>query len=266
MRKVVFLVLFSLFLILALASAEEYALDVQTNKPIYSAGENLSYKVILLKNNIAFSDNVKVFFSDIQNKKTLDFDVKTNEDNFILIDKDFSSGYWKIETAYSDKTVKRFFTIGEREEADFSIEGDTLIIKNSGNVPYTRTVQILIGEKVISQKQYIEIGDYKEIKLVAPDGNYNVQVSDGVNSIVKQDVYITGTGRVIGALDQELVDNQPILGGARDSNSESFFSTKNFSVAFIFIGAVFGLFVLLAVEKLMHKNRAERAKDMVRLH
>jgi hypothetical protein len=212
------------------------------------------------------TDQVKVFISDINEKKTLEFMVDPNKDQSFFLDKDFASGYWKIETSYNDKTVKRFFTIGEREEADFSIEGDQLIIKNTGNVPYTRTVQILIGEKVITQKQYIEIGQYKNIKLVAPDGNYNVQVTDGIKSVSKSDIYLTGTGRVVGALDEQLVQNQPVLGGARDTSSESFFTSKNFSLAFIFIGAVFGLFVLMMIEKIMRKKRSYQAKDMLNLH
>src|SRR3989344_8841945 len=162
MKKGLLLVFAIVIVLSSLVNAEDYALDVKISKPIYSAGENVSYEVILLKDSLVYNDKVKVFISDINEKKILDFDVSTNEDNEMYIDSDFPSGYWKIETSYNDKTVKRFFTIGEREEADFSIEGDTLIIRNSGNVPYTKNVQILIGEKVITQKQYIEIGDFKQ--------------------------------------------------------------------------------------------------------
>lgn len=251
----------------AIASAEEYAIDINIEKSIYSGYENVTYKVILLKDGVQFSDNVKVFVSDVSNKKVMDFDIESNNENSFLIDKDFPSGYWKIEASYEDKSVKRFFTIGEREEAEFSIEGDKLIIKNAGNVPYTRTVQILIGEKVISQKQYIEIGDYKEIKLVAPEGVYDIQITDGViTPLVKRNVQLSGTGNVIGALDQDIIDNQPTLGGARDASAEGFFTSKNFSVAFLFIGAVFGLFILLLVERVMQKKRAGAASGMYKLH
>jgi hypothetical protein len=256
-----------LSLMAVMVSAEEYALDINIEKSIYSGYENVTYKVILLQDGTPFSDNVKVFVSDVANKKVLDFDVKSNEENSFMIDKDFPSGYWKIEASYEDKNVKRFFTIGQREEAEFSIEGDKLIIKNSGNVPYTRTVQILIGEKVISQKQYIEIGDFKEIKLVAPEGIYDIQITDGViTPLVKRNVQLSGTGNVIGALDQNIIDNQPTLGGARDASAEGFFTSKNFSVAFLFIGAVFGLFILLLVERVMQKKRATQASGMYKLH
>lgn len=262
------LIVFSVFLFLALVSAQDLAIDIDIGKQIYSIGENVSYEVLLLDNSLPVNEEVKVFISDISEKKTLDFLVKANEKQNFNLEKDFASGYWKIEASYKDKTVKRFFTIGEREEADFSIDGEQLIIRNTGNVPYTKNIQILIGEKVISQKQYIEIGDYKTIKLVAPEGNYNIQVTDGVKSISKSDIYLagTGTGQVIGALDEKLVDSPPALGGVRDASDESFFTTKNFSVAFIFIGAVFGLFLLMLVEKVMRKKRASGAQSMVRLH
>jgi len=265
MKKWCLLAFFVLISFSFLASAEEYALDINIEKSIYSSGEEVKYKVILLKDGVPFKDTLKVFISDVSSKNNFDFDVGSNEENSFPIESGFASGYWKIETSYNDKNVKRFFTIGERQEAEFSIEGDTLIIRNSGNVPYTKTVQILIGEKVISQKQYIEIGDYKEIKLIAPEGSYNIQITDGVKTISRQDIFLSGTGNVIGALDEDLLDSQATLGGARES-TDGIISSKNFSVAFLFIGAVFGLFILLLVERVMQKRRAKAADGMFKLH
>jgi len=266
MKKEVFILFAFLFLTISLASAQEISLDINIGKQIYAANENATYQVLLLKDSSPLSDTVQVSISDIAKNKVYNYEVTSNREQYFFIEKDLSSGYWQIEASYQGKSVKRFFTIGEREEVEFRIEGDKLIIKNTGNAPYTKTIQILIGEKVITQKQDIEVGQFKEIRLVAPDGRYNIQVTDGTNSISKQDVILTGTGAVVGALDEQLLDNQPLLGTARDVKGESFFTSKNFSVAFIFIGAVFGLFVLLLIEKVMRRKRASAAQDLISLH
>jgi hypothetical protein len=265
--KKVYLFIAICILLVSLVSAEEYSLDINIGKSTYSSGEKVTYKVILLKDGVPFEDTLKVFASDVSNKKTLDFDVTSNKENSFNIENDFASGYWEIETSYNDKNVKRFFTIGEREEAEFSIDGDTLIIKNTGNVPYTKNVQILIGDVARSQKQYIEIGDYKEIKLVAPDGDYYIRVTDGVTSVEKSDIHLTssGTGNVIGALDENILGSQSALGGVRE-DPNSYSSSNNYIVAFLFIFAVFGLFILLMIERVLQKKRAHAAKGMLKLH
>ena len=254
-----------LFFVLVLVSvsgvsAQDFALDINTDKQIYAAGENVTYTTLLLQDSSPFQDQVQVSFTDASGLKSSQFIVPSNQPNQFFIDKDFPSGYWKIEATYKNKVVRRFFSVGEREEAEFSIEGDTLIIKNTGNVPYTKNIQILIGEKIVTQKQNIDLGSHKTIRLLAPEGIYNVQVTDGIKTIAKNNIYLAGTGRVIGALDEDLVKNQPVLGGARDpSQDSSFFLSKNFSIAFIFIGAVFGLFILLGIERLMRHRRAKEA-------
>ncbi len=261
-EAIIFIVLLSVPFVIA----QNYSLDIRINKQIYSSGENLTYRVILLEDSNQVSIPLNVVISDSLGRNNITQQVTSNKDHTLLIGKDFTSGYWKIETSYNDKNVKRFFSIGEREEAEFLIEGDKLMIRNTGNVPYTKTVQILIGEKVITQKQNINIGGFKEIRLVAPEGNYNVQVTDGATSISKQNIHLTGTGKVIGALDDELLKNQPLLGSTRNPDEDGILSLRNFSVAWLFIGAVFGLALLLAIERVMRRKRGSEAKHMIKNH
>lgn len=262
-RLVFLIAVFCSIFLISFISAEEL-LDIKIDKQIYSAGENLTFNVLLLSNNVQINEQVSVTISDYSDKKQFSLSATANKEQSFRIEKDFTSGYWKISAAYKNKTVKRFFSIGEREEADFSIEGDKLIIRNTGNVPYTKTIRILIGDKIITQKQYIEIGEYKEIRLVAPDGKYSVQVTDGQKTISKNDIQLTGTARVIGALDEELVKNQPSLGGVRDSNEDSFFSAKNFSPAFVLLIAIFAIFILLLIERTMRRKRGHAPRKIMK--
>ena len=261
-KVIIFIVLLSATPVIA----QDYSLDISIDKQIYSSGENVTFKVILLENTTPLSSSLSVTFSDVSEQKKITKEIIPNIEQKFYIEKDYASGYWKIETSYMNKTVRRFFSIGEREEAEFIIEGDKLIIKNIGNVPYTKTIQILIGDKVISQKQYIEIGDSKEIRLIAPEGDYNIQVSDGKNSISKTNIHLTGTGKVIGALDDNLANNQPLLGSSRNPDEDGILSLRNFSVAWLFIGAVFGLAVLLFIERVIRRKRGSQAKGMIKHH
>ena len=252
-KSLLLLALLFLFPVIAFAIAQDFVLDIKIDKQIYSAGENVTFTVLLFENATPINDQVSISISDISGETKITSTVFSNKDNLFYIEKDYISGYWQIFATYKDKTVKRFFSIGEREEASFKIEDDKLIITNTGNVQYTKTVQILIGEKIITQKQNIKISGFKEIRLIAPSGSYGVQVTDGKETLTK-DVQLTGTGNVIGALDEELVKKRPLLGTVRESENDSFF-VKNFTPAFVFIGAVFALLILLYIEKVMRKKR-----------
>ncbi len=246
--------------ILTNVQAQEYALDVRLDKQMYSVGEDVKYEVVLLEDSVPITGEVALSFSDASNKTFVQKTITSNKEQLFFIEEEYSSGYWKVEATYKGKTVKRFFSIGEREEVEFLIRGDKLVIKNNGNVPYTRTVQILIGEKIITQNENIPVGASKEIRLIAPNGNYNIQVTDGKQTITRTGVALTGTGNVIGALDDELANSQqPILGGIREgTESEAFVIARHVSPAFIFVGAVGMLAVLLFFERMARRKAHER--------
>lgn len=247
------LILMAFVLIISMVSAQEIALDIKIEKQVYSVNENVTYQILLLKDGTPISEQIQVSISDTSDKKILKSNITSNKEQYLLVEEDFPSGYWKVEAFYENKSVKRFFSIGAREEAEFSIENDRLIIRNTGNTLYTKTVQILIGDKVVTQKQNIDVGDYKEIKLVAPEGDYNIQVSDGTESISRSNIRLVGTGNVIGALDEQLLENQPLLGAVREGD-QGIFSARNISLPVIFITAVFGIFILLMIEKFIKRK------------
>ncbi len=246
-------VLFILAVSVSFVSAQ-ISLDIRLDKESYSAGEEVRFNVLLLEDNLPKSEELVVYFSDVFDKKQMQETVMTNVENTLLIEDDFPSGFWKIETQYQNKSVRRDFSVKEYQDIKFSIYDDRLIIENKGNVVYTKTIQIMIGDKVIPQKLNLRVGGVKEIKLVAPDGNYNIKVTDGENTLTRLNVHLTGTGKVIGAIDQNLADGS-MLGGARDPDEEDkFFSSDKMPVAFIFVGAIFGLGILLLIEKRLRKK------------
>ena len=52
----------------------------------------------------------------------------------------------------------------ELEKALITLDGETIIVKNVGNVPYRKPIQILIGEFEETALVPLGIGETKEIK------------------------------------------------------------------------------------------------------
>jgi len=164
-----------------------------------------------------------------------------------------------IELAKEDAGLKvcgSFDVVEENPEIEFLIEADELIIRNIGNVRYTKTIQITIGTETNSYAQNIRAGDEKILKLISPDGTYNIQVTDGETSIKKENVHLFGTGNVIGAVDKELVGYTGFA-GANDPASlkDQPASLSKLPLALIFVAAIGILIVLVIVERRLSKKK-----------
>lgn len=257
MKIWVSILIFSVFLA-SVVSAQAYNLDIKTDKSDYSPGEQMKFTVWLLEGSNPVSDKCTVYFSDAINNRMFQQSVNANVENTLEIGSNFTSGYWTIKTSYGEKNVTRIFMVKEKENVILSIENDMLIVKNNGNVPYTRTIQILVGDKIITEEQNIGAGETKEIKILAPEGTYNVEITDGEQRITKQEVQLTGNA--IGLMDKDLADKLPIFGGARDladkenNNGTALFSVAKILPAMLFVAAIAVLGVLSAIQKRVKRN------------
>ena len=246
--------LVALCLMLTFVSAE-YSIDIKLDKSEYGVGEEVIYRVLLLQEGTQISDEVVVYFSDALNKKQITKNVLSNQDNSLLIEEDFTSGGWKVKASYNEQTVEsRPFFIKTNLQVEFKIEKDNLIIINKGNTPYIKQIQIIIGEDITAQSISLGVGKSKELKLVAPEGNYDIKVTDGENTATKKAVYLTGTGNVVGAYDESLLSGG-IIGGIEDPDKEGFFFTnKKIPLALVFVGAILALGVLFFIERRLTKR------------
>ncbi len=244
------------FVLLAISFVSaEYSLDIKFDKPEYSSGDELVYRVLLLEDGKQISDQVTIYFSDALDRKQITKTVTSNEDNTLLIEDDFASGGWKVRAEYKDKTIEsRPFFIKANVQVEFQIKEDTLVIINKGNTPYQKQIQIIIGDDITPQSINLGVGKTKELKLVAPEGNYDIKVTDGENTITKKAVYLTGTGNVVGAYDESLLSGG-IIGGVNDPDKEGFFfSGKRTPIALVFVGAVMALGILFFIERRLNRK------------
>lgn len=247
MKKVAVFIVFLFAISFVVA---EISIDIKLDKQEYNSGEEIIYEVLLPEDRAPISQQVTVTFSDSLDKKEITETVTSNQENKLLIDDSFVSGGWKVKATYLENSVEgRPFIIKASTNIEMKIEGNKLIITNNGNSVYREQIQIIIGNKVTPQTVTIGIGKTKELTLIAPEGTYDIRVTDGENSVSKTSVHLTGTGNVIGAYDETLVSGG-IIGGTEDPNNESnFTSSSKIPFALIFVGAVFGLGILFFIER-----------------
>lgn len=225
----------------------------------YSIGDEVNLKVVLLSGTEIVNDKVDVVIRDALGKKEIKRVVDSNTDFGVKIEVDFPSGLWMVIANYKDLRVDRSFLVGESLNIEFLIEGDELVIRNNGNVRYTKTISIKIGDKTNSYVQNIGAGDEKRLKLISPRGSYDIEVTDGKNTIRRQNIELFGTGNVVGAIDKNLVGYTGFAGAdERIDVRDRPISLNKLPVSIVFVVAVFILGILVFFERRM----ARKKKDM----
>ncbi len=248
--------LFCIILLSSLVVAQEYKIGISTLKETFEAEENISIRISLLDyQNNPINDEVSVILEDAEKKVKVEKTIPSNKPVEINL-KGATHGQGTITARYKDAEAKGFFIIEIKELAKFELEEDTLTITNIGNTRYTKTIQIIIGETTGIKEPKLDVGKKVSYKLVAPDGVYNIKVTDGKTSLTQNEVKLTGTGNVIGALDKSLSERASITGGIRPEDSEKTFLSyfKNSKFMYIFVFVVLGAMILVVIERRYRKK------------
>lgn len=141
------------------------------------------------------------------------------------------SGTWELIAKYKDESMNEVFNIAEIDKLDIRIEEGYLILKNIGNTMYNKEIVIKIGGEGNPERVFLDIGQTNKIKLTAPDGVYDVSVSDGTK---ENEVSFSGiglTGNVIGT----------------EKEVKSGFFDKNMIITIFLLGLVFLLIIVSVV-------------------
>jgi type 1 fimbria pilin len=238
-------------LMLSLAAAQDYKLGIEI-KESFPPGEPITFKINIFdsSNNIVPGE-INVEIEDAQKITLIERTVNSGELNTITIE-NARAGYWTISALYQDSAIKEFFNIETSEEVKFEIEGDTLIVKNTGNSRYTKTIDIIIGDSLGTKNVDLGVGEETKFRLIAPDGTYSIKVSDGKTTMAKSNIALTGN--VIGVMDEKIAESKgSVTGGVKPEDelgSETFYqSIRNRSFVYVFILVVIGAAVLLAIER-----------------
>jgi hypothetical protein len=209
------------------------ALDNQNVKP----GENLSFIIMLYDQSGEKVEGDASYIIEnpdgIEIKKQLSEIEKTEA---FLPEKNLTPGYYKIKAYSSGLSKERQFYVEENEEASFRIVNGTLTVKNIGNVEYDRAIQVDIGGVVEIINHRFALGEEKTYEMVAPEGNYEVKITDGDSTLETKNLGLT-TGRAV----------------ALREVGEGFLERSKI-LAWVFIILVLGMFIFVTSRRTIRKK------------
>ena len=254
----------SLILIISVIFVSAQNLEIKIDKTIYQQGDKIKYTIQLYDDsNNPIPGNVDVEFKDATGFNTIKRTVPANEEQEINLGNQALFGYWKIIAKFNNKEVTRLFTIESNEQVSFELNGNELIITNTGNIPYSKTIQIAIGDIIETKKIELNIGESTNLKLVAPDGTYNIQVSDGKTTISRQNVQLTGNAVAIvnpneaGSVPITGV-NRPLDDSTKETSAGDIFNKSKLALVFVFAFLV--LFILVVVQRFNERKNLKKKK------
>jgi len=212
-------------------------IEISINEQSIKPGNDINFQVFLYDQaNEKLGGDAMISVKDNLDTEILKKVVSTEEEITLPLPSNASSGYWKIEATSSGIISKRLFYIKEDEKVSFEIQNDTLIITNIGNVPYKKAIQIVIGNEVEIKEMDLEVGQRKEFRLLAPDGNYDISVSDGDNTLTESGVSLTGN--VIGVVDLR----------------QQLSVWNKYPIVWLFLIVVMGRFIVLTIQRTIKKR------------
>jgi hypothetical protein len=212
------------------------------------------------ENNLLVNDGVKIVFRDLREDLILEKMIQSNTFEEIKLPENVIAGEGKIIINYKENEFSESFFIGENEKSKFEIEGEKLIVTNMGNVKYDKKIYITIGETTGVKSPSLNIGEKVSYRLIAPAGVYNIKITDGQTTLTRSEVRLTGTGQVIGAIDETPASRSGITGGIKpdESNQNILDNFKINKFVYVFIATVFGAMILLTIEKQYEKRAKKR--------
>jgi len=192
-------------------------------------------------------DGVPVAFTLVNpnGEQVLNILSETEVTEYYTIQKNAQLGFWNL-TAKSEGLISESFDvfINANVEAEFLLINNTLVIKNVGNVPYDKLVQIKIGENYTEILALnISLLGSVEFDLEAPDGEYSIFVDDGKVNLEKSTFL---TGNVI---------------GIKDSRSGGIGLVNNYMFSWVIIIGILGLFIFVSARKVVNRKSVLSSKS-----
>jgi len=178
--------------------------------------EDYNFKIEVY-DQINTSMDVQVRYEIFDNKNNLLFAKlgETNENFAYYITQNDTPGYRTIIASINDVSTQRFFYVPEIEKAEILLTNSTLKIKNIGNVLYKKNVAVEIGGNAEVIEVEMEVGESALYGLHAPEGTYNVKVTDGLDKVSAQGISLTGNSIKIteglGSSGESLLNRYPLV-------------------------------------------------------
>lgn len=119
------------------------------------------------------------------------FETQTDEFFEFYIARNELPSDWSVLASSNNFERESTFTILEKKDITMELVNKTLKITNTGNVLYNETALVKVGNKSLNIDLYLDIGEIKNYRISAPDGDYEIEVMAGEN-VISQNVALTG--------------------------------------------------------------------------
>jgi len=169
-------------------------IELALNDFNFDPGTSIDIKTTLLdQTGRSIGGEISVIIKD-ENQKYFEKIGRSQENIQYLIPTNLSSGYYNLIASSSGGEVnstKKIF-VNEKAIASFNLANETLIVKNIGNIPYRKDIQVELNAKSFIKRVSLELGESAKFKLTGADELYNVKISDGESELTMDSVRLTG--------------------------------------------------------------------------
>ena len=138
---------------------------------------------------------------------------------------------WSVVATSEAMTSEMGFKINEKESAEIKIVNTTLVMTNTGNVPYNESVLVKIGSQTENLDIFLGIDETKKYSLSAPDGEYKIEVINEGKTQASERAMLTGKAISV-----------------KEASAETFSLTK-YPLAWFFVIFVLGFMAILVLRR-----------------
>lgn len=119
-------------------------------------------------------------------------EISTDEFFEYTINKNEAPKTWKVVALSNKITSEASFEIAEKESVNIEIIEGEVIITNTGNVPYNKTIVVKIGNESVGIDVYLDVDKSQKYRLTAPDGEYNIEIITSGETTKAEGLSLTG--------------------------------------------------------------------------
>mgnify|MGYP001575827541 CR=1 FL=1 len=159
------------------------SIDIVLNEQSIKPNNELRYKIFILdQTSKEISDSTNLQIINPRAEITFNEKIDSGKEISNKFQSDSIPGEWTLKALYKDKEIKKTFVVEEFKSLSYEIIEQELIITNNGNVFYDGEIKVIIDNKPTPIDIKLEVGKSKKYKLTAPNGEYQIQISDEKNT------------------------------------------------------------------------------------